>query len=67
MTDTITYVPREVAGKLSPSKLLHRKDCPHLRDVGWPEPVLIPATDEQRRLRRKCLTCLAAEAREAGR
>jgi hypothetical protein len=66
MADTIKYVAVEVAGKPSPSKLLHRADCGHLRDAGWPEPVLREAEGDER-ARRKCQSCLAAEAREAGR
>jgi hypothetical protein len=67
MADTIKYVAVEVAGKPSPSKLLHREDCSHLRDVDWPEPVLREATNEERRSRRKCQSCLEREAREAER
>jgi hypothetical protein len=64
--DTICFVAVEVAGKPSPSKLLHRDDCPHLRWVDWPEPVLREATDEELRFRRRCQTCLARERRERG-
>jgi hypothetical protein len=67
MADTIKYVAVEVAGKPSPSKLLHREDCGHLRDAAWPEPVLRAATDGELRSRRKCRSCLAQEARELGR
>jgi hypothetical protein len=63
-SDTIRFVALEVAGRASPSKLLHREDCTHLRDADWPAPVLHEATDEQRRSRRKCSSCLAREARE---
>jgi hypothetical protein len=36
LVDTIHLVAVEVAGKRSRSKLLHREDCPHLRDASWP-------------------------------
>lgn len=67
--DTVIHVALEVAGKPSRSKLLHRQDCDHLRweRGGWPDPVLRPATEEELRSRRKCKSCLAVEAKEAGR
>jgi hypothetical protein len=63
---SIRFVPVEVAGKPSKAPLLHREDCTHLRDAQWPEPVLREATDEQRRSRRQCSTCIARERREQG-
>ena len=65
--DSIRFVPVEVAGMPSRSQLLHREDCIHLRWAGeWPEPVLREATAEELRTRRRCSTCVAAEARERG-
>jgi hypothetical protein len=62
--DTIRFVPVEVAGRPSKSPLLHREDCFHLRDQDWPEPILREATDEERRTRRQCSSCIAREQAE---
>jgi hypothetical protein len=62
-SDTIRFVPVEVAGRPSRSKLLHREAAPtHGR--GLAEPVLREATEEERRNRRECRSCLARKARE---
>lgn len=61
---TIRFVPVEVAGKPSPSLLLHRKDCFHLRDAAWPEPVVRKATAAELRTRQECSSCIDREKRE---
>ena len=64
--NSIRFVPVQVAGTPSRAPLLHREDCSHLRDRDWPEPVLREATEEERRTRRQCSSCIARERRERG-